>query len=133
MKDLTNSMLKNLHLLLSVIIVIPIGIIYGSPAVLAKLLDIQVSTIDMANMLKANMMLYLGISGVWILGIWKSEYWKRATDLNILFMLTLATGRIVSVLIDGPPTLAYILGLLAELAMGLFSIYQLKKYKTKSE
>ena len=107
----------------------PTGIIYGSPSILPKQLDIQVNTIDLSNMLKANMCLYLGISLVWILGIWKIKYWKRATELSILFMLTLATGRVLSMVMDGLPTGGYIFGIIAELVLGLYSIYQLKKYR----
>ena len=123
-----NWFFKNLHLLVSLLIVIPTGIIYGSPSILQKQLDIQVNTIDLSNMLKANMCLYLGISLVWLFGIWKTQYWKRATELNILFMLTLATGRALSMIIDGLPTGGYIFGIIAEFVLGVFSIYQLKKY-----
>lgn len=130
-KNKMNWILKNLHLLISLLIVIPTGIIYGTPSILPKQLNIQVNTIDLSNMLKANMCLYLGISIVWFLGIWKIKYWKQATQLNILFMLTLATGRAFSMVIDGVPTKGYIFGIIAELTLGLYSMYQLKKYSTK--
>ncbi|WP_237275910.1 DUF4345 domain-containing protein [Tenacibaculum ovolyticum] len=123
-----NWFFKNLHLLVSLLIVVPTAIIYGSPSILQKQLDIQINTIDLSNMLKANMCLYLGISLVWLFGIWKPQYWKRATELNILFMLTLATGRGLSMIIDGLPTGGYIFGIIAEFVLGVFSIYQLKKY-----
>jgi len=128
MTDKINWLFKNVHLLVSLSIVIPTAIIYGSPSLLPEQLDIQVNTIDLSNMLKAMMCLYLGISIVWILGVWKAKYWTRATQLNILFMLTLATGRALSMLTDGLPTGGYIFGVIAELVLGLFSIYQLKKY-----
>ena len=128
MKDKINWVFKNLHLLISAAIVIPTGIIYGSPSILPEHLDIQVQTVDLSNMLKAIMCLYLGIGLVWLLGIWKPEYWKNATKLNILFMLTLAVGRAISMVTDGFPTGGYIFGIIAELVIGLFSIYQLKKY-----
>ena len=131
MTDKINWLFKNLHLLISILIVLPTGIIYGSPSILPEQLDIQVNTIDLANMLKANMCLYIGISIIWILGVWKTEYWKRATELNILFMLTLATGRGLSMIMDGFPTGGYIFGIIAEFALGIYSIYQLKKYNTK--
>ena len=131
MTDKINWIFKNLHLLISILIVLPTGIIYGSPSILPEQLDIQVNTIDLANMLKANMCLYIGISIIWILGVWKTEYWKRATELNILFMLTLATGRGLSMIMDGFPTGGYIFGIIAEFALGIYSIYQLKKYNTK--
>jgi hypothetical protein len=131
MMDKISWFFKNLHLLVSLLIVVPTAIIYGSPSILTKQLYIQVNTIDLSNMLKAIMGLYLGISMVWILGIWKAEYWKSATQLNILFMLTLATGRIISMVTDGVPTGGYIFGVIAEFAIGLFSVYQLKKYTPK--
>lgn len=128
MKSKTNWILKNLHLLLSLSIVVPTAIIYGSPSILPEYLDIQVNTVDFSNMLKAIMCLYLGISIVWILGIWKTKYWKTATQLNILFMLSLAIGRMISMLMDGFPTGGYIFGIIAEFVLGSYSIFQLKKY-----
>ena len=122
---------KNSHLIISLSIVVPTAIIYGSPSILTEHLDIQVNTIDLSNMLKAIMGLYLGISLAWILGVWKSEYWNRVTQLNILFMLTLATGRALSMVADGLPTGGYIFGIVAEFTIGILSIYQLKKYGIK--
>ncbi|HMU02236.1 MAG TPA: DUF4345 domain-containing protein, partial [Saprospiraceae bacterium] len=87
-----------------------------------------VDTIDLSNMLKSIMCLYLGISFVWVLGIWKTEFWKSATQLNVLFMLTLAMGRALSIMTDGLPTGWYNFGIIAELVLGIFSIFQLKKY-----
>jgi len=127
MTDKINWIFKNLHLLISLSIVIPTGIIYGSPSILTKQLNIEVNTIDLSNMLKANMCLYLGISLVWVLGIWKTKYWRRATELNILFMLTLASGGVLSIVVDGLPTVGYVFGIIAEFILGLYSIYQLKK------
>ena len=128
MKSKINWILKNLHLLISLSIVVPTAIIYGSSSILPKYLNIRVNTIDFSNMLKAIMCLYLGISIVWILGIWKTQYWKIATQLNILFMLSLAIGRGLSMLMDGFPTGGYIFGIIAEFVLGIYSIFQFKKY-----
>nr|WP_299135134.1 DUF4345 domain-containing protein [uncultured Tenacibaculum sp.] len=108
--------------------VVPTAIIYGTPSILSTNLNIEVSTIDLSNLLKAIMCLYIGISCIWLVGIIKEKYWKSATQLNILFMLTLATGRILSIIIDGIPTNGYVFGVIAELVIGLFSVYQLRKY-----
>ena len=124
-----NWFFRSLHLIISLLIVVPTAIIYGSPSILPEHLDIQVNTIDLSNMLKAIMCLYLGISFIWILGIWKSQYWKAATQLNILFMLSLATGRALSMLTDGTPTGGYIFGIIAEFVIGIYSVYQVKKYR----
>ncbi|CAM1362614.1 conserved membrane protein of unknown function [Tenacibaculum soleae] len=123
-----NWFFKNLHLIISVLIVFPTGIIYGSPSILPRQLDIQVTSIDLANMLKAIMCLYIGISFIWGLGILKAKYWKKATEINILFMLTLGIGRGLSIAIDGLPTKGYIFGMIIEFILGAYSIYQLKKY-----
>jgi hypothetical protein len=128
MKSKINWILKNLHLFISLSIVVPTAIIYGSPSILPKYLNIQVITVDFSNMLKAIMCLYLGISIVWILGIWKTQYWKIATQLNILFMLTLAIGRVLSMSMDGFPTGGYIFGIIVEFVLGFYSIFQFKKY-----
>ena len=130
MKNKINWLFKNSHLIISIMIVVPTAIIYGSPSVLREQLDIQVNTIDLSNLLKAIMCLYLGVSLIWILGVWKTEYWKTATQLNILFMLTLASGRLLSIVIDGLPTTGYVFGVIAELVIGLFAYYQLKKNET---
>jgi hypothetical protein len=132
MKGTIHWILKNAHLLVSLLIVVPTALIYGSPSILSKQLDIPVNTIDLSNMLKAIMCLYLGVSLVWILGILKIKYWNHATQLTILFMLCLATGRVLSMLTDGLPTTGYIFGVIAEFIIGLFSIYQLKKYPLKA-
>ena len=131
MTNKTNWIFKNLHLIVSLSIVVPTAIIYGSPTILPKFLNIEVHTIDISNLLKAIMFLYLGISFVWILGILKIEYWKSATQLNILFMLSLGLGRGLSMIMDGLPTGGYIFGILAELIIGIFSLYQLRKYTNK--
>ena len=64
MKSKINWILKNLHLIVSLSIVIPTAIIYGSPSILPEYLNININTVDFSNMLKAIMCLYLGISFV---------------------------------------------------------------------
>ena len=119
-----------IHLIISSVIIIPIAFIYGfSPTtLLPKHLNIIVETIDLSNLLRAIMCLYLGMSFVWILGILNPKYWKAATQLNFLFMATLACGRIMSMLIDGIPSGGYIFGVIAELILAALALWQLKKY-----
>ncbi len=128
MKSNVHWILKNSHLILSFSIVIPTAIVYGSPSILPMYLNINVNTVDLSNMMKANMCFYLGCSFVWILGAWKFKYYGIATQLNILFMLSLAIGRVLSLLLDGFPSASYIFGLIAEFILGFYSIFQLKKY-----
>lgn len=56
--------------------------------------------------------MYLGFSVLWILGVFKENYWRIATVTNIIFMLGMGFGRILSMFLDGTPTNNYILELL---------------------
>jgi len=121
---------KNFHLIISLIIVVPTAIIYGfSPSsLLPQYLNIPVVTRDLANFMRAIMCLYFGISFIWLFGILKNKYWKVATQLNFVFMLTLAAGRLLSMILDGIPSLGFVFGVLAELILAGFSFYQLRKH-----
>ena len=126
-----NSIQKNIHLLLSSVIVIAAALVYGlSPnTVLPKLFDFQVSTTDLTNVFRAVMGLYLSFASFWIVGILQSKYWKAATISQVLFMLGLAFGRIISVLLDGMPSAIFSFGILGELILGVFGWYQCQKHK----
>ena len=116
---------KNLHLIISILIVVPVALVYGFQPDL--LFDITIKSIDEANIFKANMGLYLCFSVLWILGILKQNYWYAATIANIIFMLGLALGRVISLIIDGLPTLIFSVGTIGELVLAFFGIYQLIK------
>jgi Domain of unknown function (DUF4345) len=121
--------IKNLHLILSSIIVIPGAIIYGFQSDL--LFNAPISTLDQATIFKAIMGLYLGFGSLWILGVFKENYWKTATISNMIFMLGLGFGRIISLLTDGVPSTIFVLGLFGELILGFYALYQLKSLKNE--
>jgi hypothetical protein len=118
--------LKNLHLIISSIIVFPGAIIYGFQSDL--LFDAPITTLDQATIFKAVMGLYLGFGSLWILGILKDNYWKTDTISNMIFMLGLGFGRIISLITDGIPSDIFVLGLFGELVLGFFALYSLKKH-----
>ncbi|WP_353777752.1 DUF4345 family protein [Winogradskyella sp. 3972H.M.0a.05] len=127
------NILENLHLIISTIIVVPVAFAYGiNPAsILHYYFDFEVKTIDLSNIFRAIMFLYLCIAIIWLFGILKSRFWFTATILNIAFMSGLALGRILSFILDGVPSLPFIIGLFGEMILAVFSIYQLNKYKHK--
>lgn len=127
----TTFLLKNLHLIISTLIVVPVAFTYGilPNKILPLFLDLKVETKDLHNVFRAIMGLYLAFSVFWILGIFKSNYWYAATLSNMLFMLGLACGRIVSLLLDGMPSLVFFVGTIGELILALYAFYQLKKIK----
>ena len=127
----TTFFLKNLHLIVSSLIVIPVAFAYGiiPEKVLPVFLDFKVETTDLNNVFRAIMGLYLSFSVLWILGIFKSNYWYAATLSNMLFMLGLAYGRIVSLIVDGIPSIVFFVGTIGELILALYAFYQLKNTK----
>ena len=125
MKNYLN--LKNLHLIISTAIVFPGAFVYGFRPNLVLIVD--TNTIDEHNILKAIMGLYLAFASFWILGIINSTFWKSATIANILFMLGLGFGRIISMFFDGFPSSIFILGTVGELVLGFYALYLLKNPK----
>lgn len=122
---------KNLHLLLSVIIITPVALVYGlQPSViLPELFDFKVTTINLANIFRALMGLYISMSCFWAIAIIKPKFWITATITNILFMGGLATGRLVSLVVDGTPSIYFLIGLILELALTFWGLRNLKKYE----
>lgn len=118
---------KNLHLIISTLIVAPIAIVYGFQP--NMLFEVTINSIDEANIFKALMGMYLAFSMLWIIGIFQINFWKIATVSNVVFMLGLAFGRIISMLLDGIPTTFFIVGTIGELVLGLFAYYQLKSQR----
>ena len=124
------SNIKNLHLAISVILIIPIALAFGiNPhEILFKLFKIKVETINLTNIFRAMMGLYLGISSIWIMGIFKPKLWAMATMTNIIFMGSLALGRLLSLVLDGPPSIYFVIGLICELTLALWGVMNLKKH-----
>lgn len=120
-----NFFISKIHLIISVCIVIPVAFLYGfNPSFQ---FDIHPNTIDEHNFFKAVMGLYLGFSALWIVGIFKPNCFKIASITNIIFMLGLGFGRLVSLFIDGLPTFGYVFGTFAELFLGFYGLWVLQK------
>ena len=117
--------INKIHLIISVCIVIPVAFVYGFKPELS--FDMFLETVDEHNFYKAIMGLYLGFSTLWILGVFKSNFLKPAILTNIIFMLGLGFGRVLSILIDGTPTSGYIFGTIAELFLGFYGLWVLNK------
>ncbi len=126
------NMLKNLHLVISTAVVIPIAFVYGSgnQRIFTWFFDFSPQTTDMHNIFRAIMCLYMGMSALWIVGILKQAFWKTATTTNLLFMASLALGRLVSFAFDGPPSVVLIIGFVGESLLAILALANLKKYKT---
>ena len=120
--------IQKIHLIISVLIVIPVGIIYGFD--IDSQLEIFPKTIDEHNFLKAVMGIYLGFALLWALGIFKKAYLKAALISNMIFMLGLGFGRLLSFAADGFPSDAYLYGTFGELFLGFYGVWVLLKKNT---
>lgn len=113
-----------IHLIISIVVVIPTSFIYGfNPE---PQFNISLSTIDEHNAFKAIMGLYFGFSILWTLGILKVKYLKIALISNIIFMLGIGFGRLLSLLIDGIPSTVFLYGTFGELVIGFYGLWVVK-------
>jgi len=111
-------------LLVSCFIVIPVSFVYGFFPF--EYFEIYPDTVDDSNLLKAVMGLYLAFSALWILGLFKAKYFKAALTSNVFFMLGLSFGRVLSMTLDGIPSILFIFGCLGELLLGGYSLWLLR-------
>ena len=131
-KELLNQKIKQniilkLHLIISIAVVIPAGFMYGF--ISNFLLEISPETTDEHNFQNAIMGLYLGFSVLWLMGVFKKYLLKTALISNMVFMLGLGLGRLISFLGDGLPSALYLYGTFAELLLGFYGIWVLHRYK----
>ncbi|WP_248724533.1 DUF4345 domain-containing protein [Seonamhaeicola sp. ML3] len=119
-----SDILNKIHLIISIVIVIPVALLYGfNPS---ENFNIQLQTIDELNAFKAIMGLYLGFAVLWILGVCNTKFLKIALMSNMVFMLGLGFGRLISLVLDGTPTLVYIFGTAGEFVLGFYGFWVLK-------
>jgi hypothetical protein len=123
MNKTKTAIVSKIHLIISVIIVIPAAIIYGF--YLGLFFDISVITNNEQSAFKAISGIYLGFSILWILGIIQSSFLKTALISNTIFMLGLGLGRCLSMAIDGLPSTFFLYGTIGELILGFYGLWVL--------
>ena len=121
MSNVTSEIVSKIHLVISVVVVIPVAIVYGFD--LESSLNMTPETTDDFNFLKAVMGIYLGFSILWILGIFKNNYLKMALVSNVIFMLGLGFGRLASMIFDGLPLIGFLAGTVGELLLGWYGVW----------
>lgn len=116
---------QNLHLYISIPIVAAAALVYGFQPDL--FFEISTQTTDESNIYKAIMGLYLCFAAFWFIGLKQTSYWKAATISNMLFMLGLGSGRLISFATDGMPSVVLLLGTVGEISLAVYAYWQLKK------
>jgi Domain of unknown function (DUF4345) len=118
------SKLMRLYLLLIVFLIVPIALNYGlAPAKsLPEVLDIAVSGTDQIHVFRALMCLYLGAAIFWAIAAFTPSWQRTAVIWGIFFAFSLAVGRVLSLAVDGRPSLLLLVYLGLEIGGGLLGL-----------
>ena len=103
----------------------PIALGYGLlPATsLAFLFDIDASAINSAHIFRAVMGLYLALAAFWVAGAMKPHLRLPALYSLTVFMFGLASGRALSLVVDGIPHWLLFAYMVLEVMFGLAGLY----------
>ena len=107
--------------------VIAMGYGIAPTDVLPQILQITVSDRDMIHIFRAVMGLYLGFVVLWAAGAFVPRMAQAAILSEVVFMVGLASGRFLSLLIDGWPSILLTIYLILEAAMAVIGIICLRK------
>ena len=107
---------------------LPIALAYGAmPAVtMPALYQVEIESVGAAHILRAVTGLYLAMVVFWVLGAFKVQLRLPALWSLVVFMLGLAVGRAISLVLDGLPSPLLVVYLLLEIGFGAVGLYLLK-------
>lgn len=123
--------LQSVFLVVTAIGLTPIALIYGiaPEKTLPWLFGIDATGVDTRHVFKAFMGLYLALAGFWVAGAIKPELRYPALWSVFIFMVGLAFGRILSLVVDGWPSGILMFYLLLEISFGAMGWWLLKAPK----
>jgi hypothetical protein len=121
---MTNDRLQKIVLLVSAMGLIPIALGYGlmPEKTLTPLFGFEVDNVNLKHIMRAVMGLYLGQVIIWFLGFSKACLRRPAMYCLVVFMLGLAGGRIMSLIVDGMSHWLLVVYLILELVIGLIGL-----------
>ena len=101
--------------------VFPVSLIYGgNPAVsMPSFYDINVDTVNLSNILRAVMGLYIALCIFWVIGARYEKLRLSALWSLAIFMTGIASGRTLSIILDGIPSPLFIFYLVVEVVAAL--------------
>lgn len=108
---------------------IPIALTYGiSPVTVLKYLyGFDVVGVNEPNIFRAVMGLYFGQIIFWYIGFAKDDLRRPALYMMATFMLGLASGRVLSLIIDGVSNWLLLLYLFLEVLLGILAVSALHR------
>jgi hypothetical protein len=120
-----------LYLIFSAVGLLPIALSYGIDPnqILPKLLQIQPVEPGVVHIFRAIMGLYFSSIVLWLLGaIRGGSLMRTALIAEIVFMVGLAAGRLLDLLLNGWPSSMLIAYTVAELLLAVWGVFCLKKF-----
>lgn len=125
--------ITRIYLLMITVGLFPIALSYGvDPAsTLPKLFGFPVEAPNETQLFRVYMCLYLGMCVFCALAAFRPEWQRVALIWAIIFMASLATGRVLSIIVDGMPVSLLNWYLVVEVAMALFGLWILARREAK--
>ena len=110
-----------LFLYLAAVGLTPVALTYGlaPDLIVPQLYGVPVDTVSTEHVFRAVMGLYLGMVVFWVLGARRESLRFAALCSVAVFMLGLAAGRVLSLLVDGTPATLLVIYLVLEIVFGL--------------
>ena len=93
---------------------------------LSYLYGIEVDSVNLSNIFRAVMGLYIGFVTFWITGAFYDSLKIPALWSLTFFMVGLASGRFLSLIIDGIPHPLFVLWMLLEIIFGVLGYKYIK-------
>jgi hypothetical protein len=128
---MANERSQKILLLIAAVGLIPIALGYGfmPEKTLTPLYGFSVDSVNLKHILRAVMGLYFGQVIIWFLGVTNANLRRPALYCLVVFMLGLAGGRILSLIVDGMSHWLLVVYLILELTIGLIGLVLIKKEK----
>ena len=128
---------ESLFLTLVAVGLIPLGITYGvHPSFnllpISFLDEVEINSIDHANIFSGIMGLYITMAIFWIFGAFNKSLTIPALWSLVIFMTGIGLGRAISMIIDGMPSNAFLLFLLLEVMFAFIGFMFIKSAKVNS-
>jgi hypothetical protein len=126
--------MMKLYLLFVAIVLVPVALSYGidPAAVLPKFLNITVEGTDQTQIFRAMMCLYLGMAAFCAIAAFNPAWRRVAVIWAIFFVLSLALGRVLSLVVDGAPSRLLDICLAVEIFGGLLGLAVLAREQRRS-
>jgi hypothetical protein len=128
---MSKERLQKLLLIIAAVGLIPIALGYGfmPEKTLTPLYGFHVDNVNLKHIMRAVMGLYFGQVIIWFLGVINANLRRPALYCLVVFMLGLAGGRILSLIVDGLSHWLLVVYLILELTIGLIGLALIKKEK----